>query len=74
MDIEISVPQDFLGDCIALLNSRGGRIQRIDEQKDLMRVVALAPLRQTFGFSTQLRSVSQGRAGLNMSFSRFDFL
>ncbi len=74
MNIEISVPQDFLGDCIALLGSRGGKVQRIDEQKETMRVVALAPLRQTFGFSTQLRSVSQGRAGLNMSFARFDFL
>ncbi len=74
MNIEIRVAQDFLGDCIALLNSKGGKIQGIDEEKDIMRLKALAPLRQTFGFATQLRSVSQGRAGLNMSFSRFDFL
>lgn len=79
MDVEITVPDANVGDVIGLLGSRGGRVESMEEQNAGERgscklVKAAAPLRALFGFSTALRSVSQGRAGLVMRFARFDML
>lgn len=79
MDVEITVPDANVGDVIGLLGSRGGRVESMEDQGagrlgGCKIIKAVAPLRALFGFSTALRSVSQGRAGLVMRFARFDML
>lgn len=74
MDVEIGVPSDFVGDVIGLLGAKGARIENLYDRAGQKIVQALAPLRSLFGFSTDLRSATQGRAGLIMRFSRFDVL
>jgi elongation factor G len=74
MQVEISVPEAYLGNVLSLLGSRGAKVDQVDERAGLKRICALAPIRVLFGFSTALRSASQGRAGLTMRFDRFDAL
>lgn len=72
MQVDISVPESFLGSVIALLGARGARIEGLDDKAGQKHILALAPMRGLFGFATALRSASQGRAGLMMQFLRFD--
>ncbi len=74
MDIEISVPEEFVGDVIGLFNSRNGRVGNMFDRAGAKIITGIAPMRQLFGFSTALRSSSQGRAAFSMRFSRFDIL
>jgi elongation factor G len=74
MDIEISVPDDFIGDVIGLLGAKGARIENMLDRHGQKVVQALAPLSKMFGFSTELRSSTQGRAGFVMKFHSFDVL
>ncbi|WP_432736339.1 elongation factor G [Maridesulfovibrio sp. FT414] len=74
MDVEISVPDEFVGDVIGLLGSKGARIENMLDRNKLKVVQALSPLRNMFGFSTELRSSTQGRAGFVMKFHSFDVL
>ena len=72
MKVEISVPDDFLGAAISLLGTCGGKVDDLQDRAGLKQMQATAPLRRLFGFSTQLRSATQGRAGLMLAFDRFD--
>jgi elongation factor G len=72
MDVEVFVPETFLGDVIGDLNARGGKIEAIAAQKGLQVIRAVVPLARMFGYSTALRSASQGRGTFTMQFSRFD--
>lgn len=72
MLVEISVPDAFLGPAISLFSTCGGKVENLTDQAGQKIVQGLAPMRQLFGFSTSLRSVTQGRAGLVMKFERFD--
>jgi len=74
MFLEIGVPDDFVGDVIGLLGSKGAKIENLFDRGGQKVVQALAPLRALFGFSTDLRSATQGRAGMVMRFERFDVL
>ncbi len=74
MNVEIAVPEDFVGDVIGLLGAKGAKIDNLFDRSGHKVVQALTPLRQLFGFSTELRSATQGRAGLMMQFARFDVL
>lgn len=74
MNIEMTVPDEFVGEVIGLFNSRGGRVGNMFDRSGAKVVTGMAPMRQLFGFSTALRSASQGRAGFTMRFSRFDVL
>ncbi len=74
MFLEITVPDQFVGDVVGLLGSSGARIENMFDRAGQKIVQSLAPLRRLFGFSTQLRSATQGRAGMVMKFSRFDVL
>lgn len=74
MDVEISVPEEFVGDVIGLFSSRGGRVGNMFDRAGAKIITGVAPMRQLFGFSTALRSSSQGRAAFLMRFSRFDIL
>ncbi|MDR2050786.1 MAG: elongation factor G [Deltaproteobacteria bacterium] len=72
MQVEVVVPGAFQGAVLNLLHTRGGKITRVQEKGERALVTALAPMRELFGFSTRLRSVTQGRASLLMRFARFD--
>jgi elongation factor G len=72
MTVEVFVPEPFLGDVIGDLNGRGGKIEAIDAQKGLQVIKASVPLAHMFGYSTALRSASQGRGTFTMQFSHFD--
>jgi elongation factor G len=74
MFLEISVPDQFVGDVAGLLGSSGAKIENMFDRGGVKIVQALAPLRRLFGFSTRLRSATQGRAGMVMKFSKFDVL
>ena len=74
MFLEIGVPDDFVGEVIGLLGSKGAKIENLFERAGQKVIQALTPLRQLFGFSTELRSATQGRAGMVMKFLRFDII
>lgn len=74
MRVEISVPDDFLGNAISLFNTRGGRVEQLSDRAGLKIIEGLAPMRRLFGFSTDLRSATQGRAGLVLRFETYDSL
>lgn len=72
MAVEILVPEAHLGAAISLFGTCGGKVENLCERAGQKVVQGLAPLRQLFGFSTSLRSATQGRAGLVMKFEKFD--
>ncbi len=72
MSVEVFVPESFMGDVIGDLNSRGGKIESIEPKSGLQSIKAKIPLAQMFGYSTSLRSTTQGRATFSMQFSHFD--
>ena len=72
MAVEIIVPEDFMGDVIGDLNSRGGKIESIEPKMGVHTIKATVPLVKMFGYSTSLRSATQGRGTFSMQFSRFD--
>ena len=74
MDVEISVPDENVGDAISLLGAKGAKVENLFDRAGLKMVKALAPMCSLFGFSTELRSATQGRAGLVIQFLRFDTL
>ena len=72
MKIEVVTPVSFTGDVIGDLNARHGRIRGMDERGGIQVVMAEAPLAEMFGYSTRLRSLSQGRASYTMHFSHYN--
>jgi elongation factor G len=72
MDAEVFVPEAFVGEVIGDLNSRNGKIESIDHKKGSQVIKATVPLSRMFGYSTSLRSASQGRGTFTMQFSHFD--
>lgn len=71
-NIEIVVPEEYLGDVIGDLNSRRGRVSGILPRKDAQVVTGVVPLSEMFGYATQLRSITQGRAVYTMQFSHYE--
>ena len=72
MDVGVFVPEAFTGDVIGDLNARGGKIESIDHKMGSQVLKATAPLAKMFGYSTALRSATQGRGTFSMHFSHFD--
>jgi elongation factor G len=72
MDVEVFVPESFMGEVIGDLSSRGGKIESISSKADSQIISAIVPLSKMFGYSTALRSSSQGRGNFTMKFSHFD--
>jgi len=72
MDVEVYVPEAFMGDVIGDLNARGGKIESINAKIGAQVIKATVPLSRMFGYSTNLRSASQGRGTFSMQFSHFD--
>ena len=73
MKVEVVVPEEHLGDVVGDLKSRRGQITGIKMRADAQVVNAEVPLSEMFGYSTQLRNLSKGRAIYTMEFLRFDF-
>jgi len=71
MRVEIETPEDYMGDVIGDCNKRRGQVQSMDDRAGVKLVVALVPLSEMFGYSTDLRSMSQGRATYSMIFDQY---
>ena len=72
MKIEVVAPDEFLGDIIGDLNSRRGHIESIETRDGMAVVHALVPLSETFGYTTSLRSLTQGRAAHSLEFYQYE--
>ncbi|MBW1960112.1 MAG: elongation factor G [Deltaproteobacteria bacterium] len=72
MDVEVYVPEAYMGEVIGDLNSRGGKIESINAKTGVQVIKASIPLSKMFGYSTDLRSATQGRGTFTMQFSHFD--
>ncbi|MFO7884699.1 MAG: elongation factor G [Desulfobacteraceae bacterium] len=72
MDVEVFVPEASMGDAIADLNTRGGKIESITAKGDIQVIRATVSLSKMFGYSTAIRSATQGRGTFTMQFARFD--
>ena len=72
MTVEVSVPEDYLSNVITDLNGRRAKVSNIGQRGHLQVVDAVAPLSEMFGYSTNLRSLSQGRATYTMKFCRYE--
>ena len=72
MAVEVVVPEEFMGDVIGNLSSRRGRIEGMDDRAGAKVVTAKVPLKEMFGYATDLRSMTQGRANYTMQFSHYE--
>ena len=72
MRAEVIVPEEFMGDVIGDLNARSGKIEAIEPKMGIQEIRATVPLAKMFGYSTGLRSATQGRGTFSMHFSHFD--
>ena len=71
MDLEVEVPEQYMGDVIGDLNSRRVRISALGDRGNLKVIRGFAPLNEMFGYSTNVRSLTQGRATYTMEPSFF---
>ncbi len=72
MSVEVVVPEEYMGDVIGDLNSKRGRIMGMDSRAGAQVVTAMVPLASMFGYSTDLRSATQGRATYAMTFDHYE--
>lgn len=72
MNVEVVTPEEYLGAVVNDLNSREGRIQSMDARHDGQVIHAEVSLSEMFGYSTALRSVTQGRASFSMEFAHYE--
>jgi elongation factor G len=72
MAVEVVTPEDFFGDVLGNLSSRRGKIEESGRRGNAQVVKANVPLSEMFGYATDLRSMSQGRASYSMQFSHYE--
>jgi len=72
MKVEVVTPEDFMGDVMGDLNRRRGLVQGMDDSSTGKIINALVPLGEMFGYATDLRSQTQGRASYSMEFAKYD--
>jgi len=72
MDVEVVTPEEFMGDVIGNVNSKRGKIKEMADRAGAKVVRAEVPLSGMFGYSTDLRSMSQGRANFSMEFAKYE--
>ena len=72
MKVEVTMPEDYMGDVIGSLNAKRGQIQSMDDIGGGKIVRALVPLAEMFGYSTELRSSTQGRGNYSMFFEKYE--
>ena len=71
MEIEVATPEQFFGDVLSDINARRGQVTMVDQRGHMRIVRVLVPLAETFGYATELRSLTQGRATYTMEFNRY---
>jgi elongation factor G len=71
MQVEVTMPEQFMGDVIGDLNSRRGQVEGMDSRGSTQVVRAFVPLAEMFGYATDLRSMTQGRASYSMELSHY---
>jgi elongation factor G len=71
-EVNVIVPSEYLGDIIGDINSRRGKIKKMESRKNIHEIDALIPLAEMFGYTTDIRSLSQGRANHTMQFNSYD--
>ena len=72
MKVEVTTPEEFMGDVIGDLNSRRGRIESMEDRMGAKVVTGFVPLASMFGYTTDLRSMSQGRAASTMELAQYE--
>lgn len=72
MKVEVTTPDEYMGDVMGDLSSRRGKIEGMTQRSDAQVIRALVPLAEMFGYATQMRSMTQGRAIYNMEFAHYD--
>lgn len=72
MEVEIITPEEYLGDILQGISLRRGKVNSIELEANLRVIIAHVPLSELFGYATNLRSLSQGRASYNMQFSSYE--
>ena len=72
MDVEVVTPEQYMGDIMGDLSSRRGRVQEMTERGNAKVIKAHVPLAGMFGYATDVRSMSQGRATYTMQFAHYD--
>ncbi len=72
MSVEVVVPEHYMGDVIGNLNARRGKVERMEPRAGTQVITAKVPLAEMFGYATDLRSMTQGRANYTMHFSHYD--
>ncbi|MEW6740408.1 MAG: elongation factor G [Nitrospirota bacterium] len=72
MSVEVVTPEEYMGDVIGDLNSRRGKIQSMEKRGNSQVIKAMVPLSEMFGYATDLRSKTQGRATYTMQFSHYE--
>ena len=71
MDVEVVTPEDYMGDVVGDLNRRRGQVQNMEDIPSGKAITALVPLSEMFGYATDLRSATQGRATYTMEFEKY---
>ncbi len=72
MEVEVVTPEEYMGDIVGDLNRRRGRVQGMSDRGNAKVIDAEVPLAEMFGYATQLRSMSQGRANYTMQFAHYE--
>ena len=72
MKVEVATPDDFFGDVLGDVSSRRGHVTNVDQRGHLRVITVLVPLAETFGYATDLRSITQGRATYTMEFDHYE--
>ena len=72
MKVEIEVPEEYMGDVIGDINRRRGQVNSMEDQHGIKKVTAFVPLSEMFGYSTDLRSMTQGRGTYSMVFDHYE--
>jgi elongation factor G len=72
MDVEVTTPEDYVGDVMGDLSSRRGRIEGQEQKNNVTIIKVRVPLSEMFGYATTLRSLSQGRANYSMQFGAYE--
>jgi elongation factor G len=72
MKIEVTVPEEYMGDVIGNLNSKRGRVESMEDRFGAKVIEAMVPLAEMFGYTTQLRSMTQGRGSNSMEFDHYE--
>jgi len=72
MKVEIEVPEEYMGDVIGDINRRRGQVNSMEDQHGIKKITAFVPLAEMFGYSTDLRSMTQGRGTYSMVFDHYE--